>query len=83
MRNAYRILPLEECQDKSEPTNEDNSVLLSFDHVPNKRRQKKQSAKHNKQPKAYITDEQYEEPLEQRKALITLGRRKYSTATKF
>ena len=36
----------------------------SLDHPPSKRRQKKQSTKYNKQPEAYITNEQYEEPLE-------------------
>ena len=34
-------------------------MLTLFDHVPSKRRQKKQSVKHNKQPEAYITNEQY------------------------
>ena len=48
----------------------------SFDHVPIKRRQK-QSTKHNKQPQAYITNEWYEEPLEQRKARIVPRRRKH------
>ena len=43
---------------------------------------KKQSTKRNKQPEAYITDEQYEEPLEQREARIVPGRA-YSEATKF
>ena len=38
----------------------------SFDHAPSKIKQKKQSTKHNEQPEAYITNEQYEEPLEQR-----------------
>ena len=54
----------------------------SFDHAPSKRRQKKQSAKHNKQPEASITNEQYEEPLEQRKARVVPGRRTYSEAAK-
>ena len=36
----------------------------SFDHAPSKRRQKKQLTKHRKQPEAYVTNEQYEEPLE-------------------
>ena len=36
----------------------------SFDHAPSKRRQKKQLTKHRKQAEAYVTNEQYEEPLE-------------------
>ena len=40
-----------------------------------KKRQKKQSPKHNKQPEAYITNNQCEEPLVQRKARIVPGRR--------
>ena len=55
----------------------------SFDHTPSKRRQKKQWPKHNKQPEAYITNNQYEEPLVQRKAHIVPGRRTYSEATNF
>ena len=55
----------------------------SFDHATIKRRQKKQSTKYNKQPEAYITNEQHEEPLEQRKARIIPSRRKYLEATKF
>ena len=55
----------------------------SFDHAPSKKRQKKHSTKYNKQPEAYITNKQYEEPLEQRKARIVPGRRTYSEATKF
>ena len=84
LTNSFEILPIEECQDKPEPTDEDNSMLPSFYHVPSKRRQKKQSTKHNKQPEAYITNEKYEEPLvEQRKARIVPGRRTYSETTKF
>ena len=55
----------------------------SLDDTPSKRRQKKQSPKHNKQPEAYITNNQYEEPLVQKKAHIVPGRRTYSEATKF
>ena len=55
----------------------------SFDHAPSKIKQKKQSTKHNEQPEAYVTNEQYEEPLEQRKARRVPGRRTYSGATKF
>ena len=47
-------------------------MLPSFYHAPSKRRQKKQSTKHNKQPEAYITNYQYE-----------IGRRTHSEATKF
>ena len=55
----------------------------SFDHAPSKRGYKKQSTKHSKQPEAYITNEQFKEPREQRKAQIVPGRRTYSKATKF
>ena len=55
----------------------------SFDHTSSKRRQKKQSPKHNKQPEAYITNNQYEEPLLQRKVRIVPGRITYLEATKF
>ena len=55
----------------------------SSDHAPSKRRQKKQSTKHDIQPEAYITNKEYEKPLEQRKACVVLGRRTYSEATKF
>ena len=41
LRNSFEILPIEECQDKPEPTDEDNSTLPSFYHAPSKRRQKK------------------------------------------
>ena len=58
-------------------------MLPSFDHAANKRRQKKQSTKHNKQPEACITKEQYEESFEQKKTRIVPGRRTYSEATKF
>ena len=58
-------------------------MLSSFYHAPTKRRQKKQSTKHNKQPEACITNEQYEKPLEQKKARIVPGRRTYSEANKF
>ena len=58
-------------------------MSLSFDHTSSKRRQKKQSPKHNKQPEAYNTNNQYKEPLVQKKALMVPGRRTYSGATKF
>ena len=51
--------------------------------LPGKRTQKKQSTEYSKQPGAYITNEQYQEPLEQRKVRIVPGRRTYSEATKF
>ena len=44
---------------------------------------KKQSPRRNKQPEAYIINNQYEEPLAQRKTRIGPGRRTYSEATKF
>ena len=77
LRNSFEILPIEECQDKPEPNDEEKSMSPSFDHATSKRRQKKQSTKHNKQPETYITNEQYEEPLEQRKARIIPGSRRY------
>ena len=58
------------------------NVPLSY-HAPSKRRQKEQSTKHNKQKEAYVTNEQYAEPLEQKNANIVSGRRTYSEATKF
>ena len=65
LRNSFEILLIEECQGKQEPNDEENSVSPSFDHAPvAKRREEKQSTKH-KQPEAYITSEQYEEPVEQ------------------
>ena len=83
LRKSFETLSIEEFQDKPEPTDEDNLMLPSYDHATSKRRQKKQSTKHNKQSEAYITNEQYEEPLEQRKARIVPGRRTYSEATEF
>ena len=56
-------------------------MLPSSDYATNKRRQEKQST--NKQPDAYITNEQYEEPFKQKKERIVPGRRTYSEATKF
>ena len=53
-------------------------MLPSFYHAPSKRRQKRQSTKHNKQPEADITNKQYEEHLEQRKGRRAPGRRTYS-----
>ena len=47
-----------------------------------KRRQKKQSIKHNKQPEASITNGQYKETTEQRKARVVQDRRTYSEVTK-
>ena len=44
---------------------------------------KKQSPRHNKQPEAYITNNQYKKPLVRRKTRIVPGRRTYSEATKF
>ena len=73
---------MEECQDKLEPTDEDNSMLPSFAHATSKRRWKKQSTKHRKQSKGYITNDQYEELLEQRKAHIVPGKRTYSEVIK-
>ena len=83
LRNSFEILPIEECQDKPELNDEEKSMSPSFDHAPGKKRQKKQSTKHNKQPEANITNNQYEESLVQRKARIVPGRRTYVEATKF
>ena len=83
LRNSFEILPIEKCHDKPEPIDEENSMLPSFDYTPNKRRHKKQSTKQNKQREAYITNNQYEEPLVQMKAHIVPGRRTYLEVTKF
>ena len=83
LRSSFETLPIEEWQDKMESTDEDNLMLPSFDLATSKRRQEKQSTKHNKEPGAYITSEQYEEPLEQKKESIVPGRRAYSEATNF
>ena len=83
LRNSFEILPIEECQDKLEPNDEEKSTLPSFDRTPIKRRQKKQSPKHNKEPGANITNNQYEEPLLQKKACKVPVRRTYVEATKF
>ena len=55
-------------------------MLPLFDHSASK---KNQSFKHHKQQEAYITNDQYEETLEKRKACIVPGRITYSEATKF
>ena len=83
LRNSFEILPIEECQDKLEPNDEEKSTLPSFDRTSIKRRQKKQSTKHNKQPGANITNNQYEESLVQKKACKVPGRRTYEEATNF
>ena len=83
LRNSFETLSIEEFQDKRDSTDEDNLMLPSYDHATSKRRQKKQSTKLNKQSEAYITNEKYEERLEQRKARIVPGRRTYSEATEF
>ena len=83
LRNSFEILLIEEFQDKPESNDDVKSMSPSFHHKPGKRRQKKQSTKHNKQPEANITNNQYEELLAQRKARIVPGRRTYVEATKF
>ena len=55
LRNSFEILPIEECQDKPETNGEGKSMSPSFDHTPSKRRQKKQSTKHNKQPRLTLS----------------------------
>ena len=42
LRNLFEIILIEECQDKLEPTDEDNSMLLSFYHAPSKRKKSSQ-----------------------------------------
>ena len=42
LRNSFEILLIEECQNKPEPTDEENSMSSSFDHAPSKRRWKNQ-----------------------------------------
>ena len=81
LRNSFEILPIKECQDKLESN--EKSISPSFDLTPSKGRQKKQSTKSNKQAEANITNNQYKEPLVQRKAYIVPGRRTYVEATKF
>ena len=83
LSNSFETLFIDECQGKPDPTDEGNSMLLSFDHTSSKRRQKKQSTKHPKQAAGYITKNQYEEPLEQKKAHTVPGKRKYAEASKF
>ena len=70
LRNSFEILPIEEGQDKPEPTDEENTMLPSLDHAPGKRRQKKQSTKHNKQPEASLLTNNMKNPLNRRKALF-------------
>ena len=70
LSNTFETLPIQEFQDKPKPVDEGNSILLSFNHATSKGKQKKKSTKHQKQPEPYITNEQYEESLEQRKAFI-------------
>ena len=41
LSNSLETLPIDQCQDKPEPTDEDNSMLPSFDQATGKRRQKK------------------------------------------
>ena len=56
-RNSSEALPIEECQDIPEPTEEDNSMLPSFNHATKKKSgQEKWSTKHHKQPEIYITN---------------------------
>ena len=40
LRNSFEIFPIEEWQDRPEPTDKENSMSPSFDHTPSKRRQK-------------------------------------------
>ena len=80
LRNAFETVLIEKCQDKPEITDEDNSILPSFDHCTSRRRQKGQSAKHHRQPEAYITNNQHEE--QQNNGRIVPGKRTYVEATK-
>ena len=83
LSNSFETLPIEECHDTPEPADEDNSVLFSFDDATNKRRLKKQSTKYHKQPEAYITNNQSEEHLQQKKERTVRGKRTYAEVTKF
>ena len=76
LSNSFETLPIED------PTNEDNSTLPSFDPAISKRRKKKKLTKHQKQREACITNDQYEEPLEQRKTCIVPEKRTDAKATK-
>ena len=58
-------------------------MIPSLYHATSKRRQKKQSTKHQKQPDSYNPNNQYEEPLEQKKARTVPGKRTCAEATKF
>ena len=71
-----------ECQDKPEPNDEEKSMSPLFDHTPSKRRQKKQSAKHNKQPEANIKTNNMKNFCTEESMYIP-GRRTYVEATKF
>ena len=57
-------------------------MSLSFEYPSGKRRQKRELTKRHKQPKAYITNNKQEEPLEHNNARIVLGKRTYAEATK-
>ena len=57
-------------------------MSLSFDYPSGKRRQKRELTKRHKQPQAYITNNQQEEPLQQNKARIVLGKKTYAETTK-
>ena len=61
----------------------DNSVPPSFDHAISTIKEKKQLTKHHKQPEAYITNNQCEEPLEQKNTLTVPGKITYAEAIKF
>ena len=83
MSNSLETLSIVEHQEEREHTDEGNSMLRSFDLAISERRQENQSTKHQKEPEAYITNNQYEEPLEQRKTGIVPGKRTYAEASKF
>ena len=83
MSNSLETLSIVEHQEEREHTDEGNSMLRSFDLAISERRQENQSTKHQKEPEPYITNNQYEEPLEQRKTGIVPGKRTYSEASKF
>ena len=73
LRNSFEILPVEEFQDKPEPNDEEKSISPSFDDT----------ASNKQQTETNITNNQYEEPLAQRKARKVPGRSTYVEATKF
>ena len=82
LSNAFETLLTKKCQDKLEFTVEEKSILPSFNHPISKRRQKEQSTKHHKQPEAYITNNQHEDPFQQNSSRMVPGKleRKFASS---